>query len=193
MAGRTSRRDAQIHPNCEFSKVSVSPLPSLSLGREQSWAPLKNPRNGFVTLRSVTHFPQRALQPLDAQGCAVCFSCCSINASSPSFSGDHTSWSLPGSGMKKQERCKFILSIQKQPWDALSCAGNFVYHKVKPGWCFLNPKSHLVTDSQRHWLSALWDASYQPRLLSKPAGLGCSFQNPTEISSRKLWKSGCYS
>lgn len=96
---------------------------------------------------------QRALQPLDAQGYTAWFSCCSINASSPPFSGDHTSWGLPGSGVKKQEshqRSKFTFYIRKQPQDALSSAGNFVCHKVKPGWCFLNSKSHLVTNSQRY-------------------------------------------
>lgn len=63
----------------------------------------------------------------------------------------------------------------------------YVGHKVKPGWCFLNSKSHLITTSQ------------------KPAGLGCSFQNPTKMeclleslgnlaavanSTQAVWESG---
>lgn len=165
--------------------------PSLSLGREQVGLPLESKEWFCHTTISDSQraFSSQSLQDLDY---AVWFSCHSINACSPSFSGDHTSWSLPGSDVKKQEsqeRCKVIPYIQKQPWDALSSAGNFVCHKVMPGWCFLDSKSHLVTNSQKHWLSASWDASYQPRLLSKPAWLGCSFQNPTETECPGLLES----
>lgn len=116
-----------------------------------------------------------------------------MNACSSPFSGDHTSWSLPGSGVRKQEshqRCKFILYIQKRPWDALGSAGNFVCHQGKPGWCFLSSKSHLVPASQRHCLSALWDPPAAQTAV-KACRIGVFIPKPHRNgmprSSRKPW------